>query len=234
MEPNAFDLSILHWLNQFVQSSAYFNHVINHISINNAFKGFPLMLVFWYLWFSEKPGEFKNRHILVLTLIGAFVAMALAMLINVILPFKARPYVNGELGLMPLLGLPEIHTGLFFVSTFPSDTSALFFAISVGMFYVSRRLGIAALLYTLFIIALPRIYLRLHYPTDVIGGAAIGYFSVALCLWADEKINLGAYFRKLIERRPGVSHAFLFFISYQIVDLFFTLRRIGAAFFKFI
>lgn len=234
MEPNAFDLSILHWLNQFVQSSAYFNHVVYHISVNNAFKGFPLMLVFWYLWFSEKPGEFRNRRALVLTLAGAFIAMALALLINIVMPFKARPYVNEELGLTPLLGLPNVHTGLFFVSTFPSDTSALFFALAAGMFYVSRKLGLAALLYTLFVIALPRVYLRLHYPTDVVGGAAVGVFSVALCFWWDQKAHLGAYFRKIIEQKPGASHALLFFISYQIVDLFFTLRLIGAAVFKLI
>lgn len=233
MEPNAFDLSILHWLNQYVQMSAGFNHVVKHISLNSAFKGLPLMLAFWYLWFSEKPSEFKHRHILILALLGAFIAMTVALVVNVAMPFKARPYVNDELGLTPLLGLPDkAHSALFFVSTFPSDTSALFFAISMGMFYVSKRVGAAAMLYTLFVIALPRIYLRLHYPTDVIAGAAIGMLSVTLCLWADKKLKFGDYFDYLVRRMPAVSYTLLFFVSYQIVDLFFTLRIMGAEFFK--
>lgn len=235
MEPNVFDLSILHWLNQYVEVSASFNHIVKHISLNNAFKGFPLMLAFWYLWFSEKPGEFKNRHLLILTLVGAFTAMALALAVNVAMPFKARPYVNDELGLTPLLGLPEkTHTGLFFVSSFPSDTSALFFAISMGMYYVSRKVGIAAFIYTLVVIALPRVYLRLHYPTDVIAGAAIGIFSAVGCVWADEKMEFGRYFDNIVKRMPALSHTLLFFISYQIVDLFFTLRLIGAGLIKLI
>lgn len=228
MEPNAFDMAIMHWLDQYVQVSASFNHIVKHISLNNAFKGFPLMLAFWYLWFSDAPGEYQKRRMLMVTLVGAFLAMALALAVNLSMPFKVRPYVNDELGLTPLLGLPaKSHTGLFFVSSFPSDTSALFFAISIGLFYVSRRIGWLALLYTLVVIALPRVYLRLHYPTDIIAGAAIGIASVAFCRWADEKLRYGDWMEMLLRRLPALSHALLFFVSYQIIDLFYTLRLIA-------
>lgn len=228
MEPNVFDMTILHWLDQYVQVSASFNHIVKHVSLNNAFKGFPLMLAFWYLWFSDAPGEYRKRRMLMVTLVGAFLAMAVAMAVNFSMPFKVRPYVNDELGLTPLLGLPEkSHTGLFFVSSFPSDTSALFFAISMGLFYVSRRIGGIALLYTLVVIALPRVYLRLHYPTDIIAGAAIGIASVAFCHWVDEKLRYGDWMEMLLRRLPALSHALLFFVSYQIIDLFYTLRLIA-------
>ena len=134
------------------------------------------MLVFWFLFFREGPKQEKQRNILLLTLLGAFVAISVALLVNTTFPFIPRPYVNGELSLTPLIGLPaEAGSGLFFVSSFPSDTAALFFAIAAGIFWVSRPVGICMLIYTAIFIAFPRIYLRLHYPTDILAGALIGF-----------------------------------------------------------
>ena len=59
-------------------------------------------------------------------------------------------------------------------SSFPSDHAVLFSAITTGIFLVSRRLGIFATIYCLIFIAFPRLYLGLHYATDIIVGALIG------------------------------------------------------------
>jgi undecaprenyl-diphosphatase len=59
-------------------------------------------------------------------------------------------------------------------SSFPSDHAILFFAIATGIYMISRSFGIFAFLYSFIFIALPRIYLGLHYMSDIVIGTAIG------------------------------------------------------------
>ena len=106
---------------------------------------------------------------------------------------------------------------------------ALFVAIATGIFLVSKPIGTVTLAYTLLCILFPRVYLRLHYPTDILAGALIGMSSVALCVWYDKKQVLGRFSLEVQKRYPGFFHAFLFFISFEIVDIFLTLRRLAGS-----
>jgi hypothetical protein len=56
-------------------------------------------------------------------------------------------------------------------SSFPSDHACLFFALATGLCLISPVIGGLALLHASLIVSLPRIYLGLHYPTDVLAGA---------------------------------------------------------------
>lgn len=58
--------------------------------------------------------------------------------------------------------------------SFPSGHTAIAFAASVPVFIISdKRLGVIMIIFSV-LIALSRIYVCVHYPTDVIGGAVIG------------------------------------------------------------
>lgn len=57
--------------------------------------------------------------------------------------------------------------------SFASDHATLAAAVAVGLFLVSRRLGALALLVAL-LQGVARVYVGVHYPTDVIGGFALG------------------------------------------------------------
>ncbi|MEO3840323.1 MULTISPECIES: phosphatase PAP2 family protein [unclassified Streptomyces] len=102
-------------------------------------------------------------------------AAALALLAN--MPIRAiverpRPFREHE-GLEVLL--PGT-TGYSFVS----DHTSVAMALAAGIFMASRRYGLAALALAL-LEALSRVYLGVHYPSDVVGGIALGT-SVALLL----------------------------------------------------
>ncbi len=151
--------------------------------------------------------------------------MLIARLMALLLPFRLRPIDN-----------PELHLKLAFVlnpatfkswSSFPSDHAALFFALATGIYLVSRRMGWLVYLYTAVVIALPRVYLGIHYPSDILAGALLGVVAastvrvVALC----RLVNWPA--KRLLEYSPGLYYAGLFQLSYQTMELYDPLRHIA-------
>ncbi len=63
--------------------------------------------------------------------------------------------------------------------SFPSDHAAVAFAIAFGVFAFSRRVGILFLAAAT-LISLSRIALGLHYPSDVLAGALVGWVAALL------------------------------------------------------
>ncbi len=57
--------------------------------------------------------------------------------------------------------------------SFPSGHTSASFAATVVMWKANKKLGIAALLLAV-LIAFSRLYLFVHYPTDILAGAALG------------------------------------------------------------
>jgi membrane-associated phospholipid phosphatase len=58
-------------------------------------------------------------------------------------------------------------------SSFPSNHAAGGFALAVPIFYCNPPIGFL-LLFLAFVLAFSRLYVKLHYVTDVIAGAAVG------------------------------------------------------------
>ena len=110
------------------------------------------------------------------------VAMALSMLLTTILGNKIiknivarpRPFAVDE-SVKLLIEQPGQYS-------FPSGHTANGFTAAVSIFLFYKKPGIAALVVA-GIIAFSRMYLFVHYPTDILGGIVLGTLDAALVYW---------------------------------------------------
>lgn len=79
--------------------------------------------------------------------------------------------------------------------SFPSGHTQAAFASAMVLFYFHRRIGIAALVLA-GLIAFSRMYLFVHYPTDILGGILLA------CLWAFLTLR---WIRPFLEKRLPAS-----------------------------
>ena len=227
MWDNHFNLAVLNWLGQFSTMSTHFNQFIQYVESAHLFKGLPIMGIVWFYWFGDDDAKSDTRRIIIAALIGCLVAVVIARVINNVAPYQPRPFANAALPYHDYIGLaPRETQSLLDWNSFPSDHAALFFSLAMSIFMLSRRVGTLVFLYVLFIIALPRVYLGLHYPTDIVVGAALGMGSVWLCTRKNVVDLHGAQCMTLLGNYPAAFQTILFLTSVEISMMFSNVRRL--------
>ncbi|MFI1867482.1 phosphatase PAP2 family protein [Streptomyces jumonjinensis] len=130
---------------------------------------FGLVVVgLWSWWSVRRSGTREDSIAAVTGLVWAPLAAAVAVVVNI--PIRGfverpRPFVDHD-------GLEVLVSGKTDFS-FVSDHSTMAMAIAVGIFLAHRKLGFAALGLAV-TEGFLRVYMGVHYPTDVIGGFALG------------------------------------------------------------
>lgn len=119
-------------------------------------------------WFSGDP---RLRRVVVHALLALLVANAIVKGLN-LLWFRPRPFTFNEVNL--LFYYPSD-------SSFPSNSAAAVWALAAASYGRDRvsRIGQAALLLAA-LMGFARIWVGVHYPLDIVGGAAIGLLAAAL------------------------------------------------------
>ncbi len=73
--------------------------------------------------------------------------------------------------------------------SFPSGHTATTFSCAVSLLYMNRRYGIFAILYAV-LMAFSRVYVGVHYPTDILCGAMVGILTSTLVVFIFRRIWL--------------------------------------------
>ncbi|MCX5235415.1 phosphatase PAP2 family protein [Streptomyces prunicolor] len=133
-----------------------------------------VLLVVWCWWSVRRRGD-EDAASSVAALVWAPVAAALAVLVNV----PIRGFVERPRPFLDHTGLDVLISGKTDYS-FVSDHATITMAMGVALFVADRRFGLVGIGVAL-LEGFCRVYMGVHYPTDVVGGFALGT-AVALLL----------------------------------------------------
>jgi undecaprenyl-diphosphatase len=121
-------------------------------------------------WWWHGHDKDRERHLAILC--GASVALGL-VINQVVLLFvhRTRPY---DAGLTHLLIAPSVDP------SFPSDHATLGFAVAFAMLGARAKRG-WAFLFAAILLSASRVYVGIHYLSDVLGGALTGAIAATIC-----------------------------------------------------
>ena len=166
-----FEFAFLDWLQQFR------NPVLDTLAV--------------FFNYAGEHGEIWIAFTLILLLCRRTRKAGLAMAIALI-----SYLIAGDFILKPLFARPrpcDVNTAVTILvkrphgHSFPSGHTASAFAAAFALWLQNRKLGVPALVLAAFI-AFTRLYLYVHFPTDVLGGLVLGLALAALASWIVDKL----------------------------------------------
>jgi membrane-associated phospholipid phosphatase len=219
--PDLFDRPVTVFINRLAGHSDLFDRIVNVIYWYPTFTGAPLMALVWACWFEDEDVERRSR--VLLGTLAAAGAGFVSRLLQHALPTHPRPYYDAAIQFRVPLDQEQL---LNTWHSFPSDHVTVFAGLVAVLFVARSRLAVPMLIYTA-VMELARTYMGAHYPSDLIGGAALAF----MCVWAVQVplvvaggVRVVAWERR---NRPAF-YATAFFLSYQVAMLFTELRSAGS------
>lgn len=220
---NFVDNQLAHYFNHFVHRYQTLDAFVYQVAQGHLFKGAVLLSIITFAWFKVDmiDNAIKKRKFL-MVIIAAIVAMIIARFLALCLPFRYRPLHDPDLQLQASFSVQQWELNGW--SSFPSDHMALFFAISLSIYFIHKQLGRVALLYTAIFIGIPRLLLGFHFFTDELVGMMIGCFSA----WLGYSYMLHSKaMDKLIEfqeQKPAYFYPLLVLFISQLYEMFESAR----------
>ena len=222
----AVDGAIIAVFNGFVGRHVWFDELVASLEMLNLLKAIPFCAFLWWVWFRERPAA---RRFVVRALLGVVVAIALGRGLQLLLPMRLRPMHDPRFHFTIPADIEPDDT-LVGWSSFPSDHAIVICAFATAVLLWSRPLGVLAWLWALVIVIWPRVYLGLHYPTDMLAGMMIGAGVMVAALRLPMPPRLLDLPARVEERHPSGFYAFAFLATYLLGTNFDDLRALGSAF----
>jgi undecaprenyl-diphosphatase len=153
-----------------------------------------VLVVVLILWWFVNSNKLKSRQALIMALFSFIIArFGVTELIRAILP-RQRPFLSHHVIQLISKGAEP---------SFPSGHATALFAIAMAIYFYNKKLG-----YWLFavaaVVSVARVIAGVHYPSDILAGAAVGIITA----WLMERF-LGVKISKLSVRTSLFSDKFL-------------------------
>ncbi len=170
------DHLIFEWINQFAFRWVW----LDIVGIFFAEYLIYLMVVVLFLFLLKFK---KNWKMILAALISAFTArFIITGLIRLLKP-RSRPFISSNVNLL----IDKVNQ-----QSFPSGHASFTFGLAIVVYLYNKKWGVVFFLLA-FLISIARVFTGVHWPSDILAGAAVGIFSG----WLINKI-----FTRLNSARP--------------------------------
>jgi membrane-associated phospholipid phosphatase len=203
-------------------------HAVNFAMVVTypAVEGVGLTALIWYCWFATDRTDEQARLLRCVT--AAVLAGVAANLFHGLLPSVPKPMYDPEVHAhMPLVLQQALgNDAPMGASSFPSERGALFAGVAAAVWRSRRAAGLTALALFAFVEAC-RVFLGLHYPTDIAGSFSLG---AALVWLADGRLfpRLGTGLIRWGTASAPVFYMGAFVASYCVATAFEDVRALAA------
>ncbi|GGT38817.1 phosphatase PAP2 family protein [Streptomyces chromofuscus] len=190
------DVELLYDINGLAKDAPrWFDRVVGFVGEYGLLLAMTLLLV-WCWWSVRRRSGISGEEAAgsVAALVWAPLAAGVAVLVNV----PIRGFVERPRPFRQHQGLEVLVTGKTDFS-FVSDHATIAMALGVGLFVAHRTLGLVGIGLAL-VEGFCRVYMGVHYPTDVIGGFALG--TAVVLLLSPLAMALLTPVTKAVERSP--------------------------------
>jgi membrane-associated phospholipid phosphatase len=216
--PESFDRPIARLINSVANRSWLFDYLADASNKYFTFSGVALMAMIWYCWFEHQDAQRRMR--LLIGVLASSGAGAISRILQHALPTHPRPYFDPGLGFhLPLSADNPFNNW----NGFPSDHATVFAGLAVVLYIARPKFAYYAIAWIIFVEAF-RVYIGAHYPSDLIGGAALA----AIAVWTAQLSFLTPAANKLMrweQSSPALFYMSAFFLNYQIATLFNDVRQ---------
>jgi undecaprenyl-diphosphatase len=218
------DVGVVLWLNGFARQAWWFDVLVYEVAYSIVLQG-VMVALFWGAWFAsgDPSAERRKRETLLSSLIGVYATVVLAIALRATLPFRARPAEDPTIVFQapftPFGSTLHSHS-----TSLPAGHAAVFFALAVGLWSISVRLGLVGTLVAFFSICLPRIYIGLHYPSDILIGAVLGIVTVVLVNETLRGRSLMPWVLAWSKGHPAAFYGLFFLFSLDVATEFSSVR----------
>lgn len=197
------------------------NDTLWEFANNSLFRGFPVFFSLVALWFASEQPERRGR------MLAGLLGVCLATMLSIWSQFHTAVHIRPILD--PAIPLDTVipRTPWDRTNSFPSDTATLFFSLAALVFVEKRSAGLFCFVWVALIVAIPRVIVGLHYPSDILGSFVLGPTVVFILAALPYPKRLFEHALTWFEGRLYIVHALLFIFLADAFDLFPSLQALG-------
>jgi undecaprenyl-diphosphatase len=164
---NFLDYYFLHLLNQYALKSA----ILDGIAVFFAnWSGYLVVAAFLVFLWRKRAAISKKAEMFASCFLPAVISrLGITVLIRY-LYYRPRPYLTDAVNIL----IDKSRE-----ASFPSGHAAFFFAFSLAVYYQNKKWG-AVFMALSVLMGLARIFVGVHWPSDILAGAVVGFLSVWL------------------------------------------------------
>jgi len=167
------DYYLFRQINQFAGKNTFFDSVA--IFFADYFEYFVVCILLVFLIINFKK---YLKMVFEALAAGILARFGVVELIRFLHP-RPRPFINNNINLI----LDKVNQW-----SFPSGHAAFFFALATVIYFYNRKLGILFFL-TAFFISICRVFVGVHWPSDILGGAIVGILTGWLIFKISKRFN---------------------------------------------